>query len=439
MQKGPKKCNIRHKMRASPAVQHVYTAASAWSDPAVHLLALNVKPPPFRRHIYEICRLRMDLINSVMNLVVPPASWVMLAVAWPALTFINACEWAYNTFFPEDMEDKVVIITGAASAIGEQIAYEYAKKRTNLVLVARREHRLRGIGENARQMGAKHVMIMAADVVKEDECRRFVNETINFYGRLDHLVNTASLGHMFYFEEAPDSSVFPILMDINFWGNVYPTYVALPYLQQYHGRIVVNASVENWLPLPRMSLFSAAKAALINFYETLRFELRDDVGITVATHGWIATEINRGKFMLEEGADMQWKEERESTAWVSSRYHIPLCMLYLADMRITISPSMRVNASGGSVEKFARLIVSGACRGDAYVNFPNWYDIFLLYRVFAPNVLSWTFRLLLANHHDARRTSLIGTGRPLLEGPPPRMLLTGPFTLSQQPPSPQQQ
>ncbi|KAL7200084.1 hypothetical protein ACSBR2_022235 [Camellia fascicularis] len=261
-------------------------------------------------------------------------------------------------------------------------------RRTNLVLVARREHRLRGIGENARQMGAKHVMIMAADVVKEDECRRFVNETINFYGRLDHLVNTASLGHMFYFEEAPDSSVFPVLMaldlfyfilfskfrDINFWGNVYPTYVALPYLQQYHGRIVVNASVENWLPLPRMSLYSAAKAALIKFYETLRFELRDDV-----------------------------------------------------------------NASGGSVEKFARLIVSGACRGDAYVNFPNWYDIFLLYRVFAPNVLSWTFRLLLANHHDARGTSLIGTGRPLLEGPPPRMLLTGPFTLSQQPPSPQHQ
>ncbi|KAL7227974.1 hypothetical protein ACSBR1_022781 [Camellia fascicularis] len=315
----------------------------------------------------------MDLINSVMNLVVPPASWVMLAVAWPALTFINACEWAYNTFFPEDMEDKVVIITGASSAIGEQIAYEYAKKRSNLVLVARREHRLRGIGENARQMGAKHVMIMAADVVKE--CRRFVNETINFYGRLDHLVNTASLGHMFYFEEAPDSSVFPVLMDINFWGNVYPTYVALPYLQQYHGRIVVNASVQNWLPLPRMSLYSAAKAALINFYETLRFELRDDVGITVATHGWIATEINRGKFM--------------------------------------------VNASGGCVEKFARLIVSGACRGDAYVNFPNWYDIFLLYRVFAPNVLR--------------------TGRPLLEGPPPRMLLTGPFTLSQQPPSPQHQ
>lgn len=55
----------------------------------------------------------------------------------------------------------------------------------------------------------------------------------------------------------------------------------------------------------------AAKAALINFYETLRFELKDEVGVTIATHGWIGSEMTRGKFMLEEGAEMQWKEERE--------------------------------------------------------------------------------------------------------------------------------
>ncbi|KAL6961941.1 11beta-hydroxysteroid dehydrogenase [Sarracenia purpurea var. burkii] len=344
----------------------------------------------------------MDLINSVLNLVVPPASLVILAFAWPALTFINACEWVYSTLFYESMEDKVVIITGASSGIGEQIAYEYAKRKANLVLVARRENRLRGIGDNARQLGAKHVMIMAADVVKEDDCRRFVNETMNFYGRVDHLVNTVSLGHTFYFEEAPDTSVFPILMDINFWGNVYPTYVALPYLRQYHGRVVVNASVEEWLPLPRMSLYSAAKAALVNFYESLKFELKDDVGITLATHGWIGTEMSRGKLKVEEGADMQWKEERE------------------------------LHASGGPVEEYARLIVSGACRGVAYVKFPSWYDIFLIYRVFAPNVLNWTFRLLLANN-GSRRTSFVGTGTQLLEAPPPRKLLGSPFSFSQQP------
>uniref|UniRef100_A0A166I8F7 Uncharacterized protein n=1 Tax=Daucus carota subsp. sativus TaxID=79200 RepID=A0A166I8F7_DAUCS len=327
----------------------------------------------------------MDLFNAFLDFVVPPASLVMLAFAWPTLCFVNTCEWIYDTYFnPSDMEDKVVIITGASSGIGEQIAYEYAKRRAKLVLVARRESRLRGIGENARLLGANHVLIIAADVVKEEECRRFVNETVRIYGRVDHLVNAASLGHTFYFEEATDTSVFPILLDINFWGNVYPTYVALPHLRRSNGRIVVNASVENWLPLPRMSLYSAAKAALINFYETLRLEVKDEVDITIATHGWIGTEMTGGKFLLEEGAEMQWKEERE------------------------------VNASGGAVEEFARMIVSGACRGDSYVKYPSWYDIFLLYRVFAPNVLKWTFSFLFTTK-GVRRTSLMGTGRPLLE------------------------
>lgn len=62
----------------------------------------------------------MDLMNSVLNLFVPPASLVMLAFAWPALTFINTCEWLYNTYYnTEDMENKVVVITGASSGIGE--------------------------------------------------------------------------------------------------------------------------------------------------------------------------------------------------------------------------------------------------------------------------------------------------------------------------------
>lgn len=84
------------------------------------------------------------------------------------------------------------------------------------------------------------------------------------------------------------------------------------------------------------------------------------------------------------------------------------------------------------MEDFARLIVAGACRGDAYVKYPSWYDIFLLYRVFAPNILNWTFRLILPTQ-STRRTSLVGTGRPissegrpLLEGTSPRKLVVGP-------------
>lgn len=61
----------------------------------------------------------MEFVNSLLNWVVPPASMVMLACAWPALCFISACEWLYSSFYEENMEDKVVIITGASSGIGE--------------------------------------------------------------------------------------------------------------------------------------------------------------------------------------------------------------------------------------------------------------------------------------------------------------------------------
>lgn len=49
--------------------------------------------------------------------------------------------------------------------------------------------------------------------------------------------------------------------------------------------------------------------------------MKDAVGITVATHGWIGTEMTRGKFMLEEGTEMQWKEEREVSYFVVFYFH----------------------------------------------------------------------------------------------------------------------
>lgn len=93
---------------------------------------------------------------------------------------------------------------------------------------------------------------------------------------------------------------------------------------------------------------------------------------------------------------------------------------------------MQVPANGGALEEFAKMIVAGACRGDAYVKFPNWYDVFLLYRVFTPNVLRWTFKLLLSSE-GSRRSSLVGVGssipadetssqmKLMLEGGPPRV------------------
>uniref|UniRef100_A0ACD5WG14 Uncharacterized protein n=1 Tax=Avena sativa TaxID=4498 RepID=A0ACD5WG14_AVESA len=358
------------------------------------------------------------VLTALMDLVVPPASMVMLAFAWPTLAFLRAAEWAVKTLTKEDMRDKAVIVTGASSAIGEQVAYEYARRGANLVLVARREHRLFAVRDNARALGAGQVLVVAADVVREDDCRRLVADTISYFGQLDHLVNTVSLCHDFNFEEAGDTAAFPHLMDINFWGNVYPTYAALPHLRRSHGRIVVNASVETWLPMPRMSLYSAAKAAVIDFYETLRYEVKDDVGITVATHGWIGGEPGAGRFALDEGAGSP--DQAQPQQW---------------NKVDTAGPPLP--AGGTQVEAYARAVVDGACRGDARVRRPGWYDVFLVFRAFAPDVLAWTFRLLLSTAAPAPSTAgsghravvaPVGTPTAALPAPPVRPLIEYPAT-----------
>lgn len=66
----------------------------------------------------------MELLNRALNLVVPPASLMMMAFAWPTLYFISCCEWIYTTYFNRHtVENKVVVITGASSGIGEVDSY----------------------------------------------------------------------------------------------------------------------------------------------------------------------------------------------------------------------------------------------------------------------------------------------------------------------------
>ncbi|GJT48496.1 hypothetical protein Tco_0974653, partial [Tanacetum coccineum] len=93
-----------------------------------------------------------------------------------------------------------------------------------------------------------------------------------------------------------------------------------------------------------------------------------------------------------------------------------------------------VQAEGSPVEEFAKMIVSAAVRGDANVKYPSWYDVFLLYRVYAPNILTWTFRFLMSQQ-GMRTTSFIGTGRSRLEAPstPKRLIVRAPHTLQPSP------
>ncbi|KVH95700.1 11-beta-hydroxysteroid dehydrogenase-like 4A [Cynara cardunculus var. scolymus] len=208
----------------------------------------------------------------------------------------------------ENMSQKVVLITGASSGLGELMAYEYAKRGACLAIIATKkpESRLEEVADKARALGSPDVLVMFADVSKVDECRMFVDDTIRHFGRLDHLVANAGIAPLYSVNI--DVTKFAPVMDINFWGSIYPTHFAIPHLQKTHGKIIVNASSCGILHIPQGGFYAASKAALIGFYESLRFEVSPTVSITILTLGFIQTNLITAKYSTK-GVGVHLRED----------------------------------------------------------------------------------------------------------------------------------
>eukprot|EP00897_Mesotaenium_endlicherianum_P008383 jgi/Mesen1/7573/ME000392S06839 len=311
----------------------------------------------------------MELIHTILDLTLIPSGIISLFFITPLVFFLRQAYWALRLLFPEDVRGKVVVITGASSGIGEHMAYEYAKKGARLVLAARREEQLRKVANRASQLGSPDAFVVVADVSNEQDCKKIIDDTINRFGRLDHLVNNAGIAHSFEIEDAASQEAshdYVSVMDITFWGQVFPTYYALPHLKRARGRIVVVASIAAFIPFPRMAIYNSAKAATFNFYDTLRVEVGNQVGITIAAPGWIESEMTAGKFMDARGEMILDAEQR--------------------DKHVGPVPVESVTAC-------AKTIVNGALHDTRYVFVPFWYSVFIFWRVFAPDVLEAFFRL----------------------------------------------
>ncbi|KAH0686558.1 hypothetical protein KY290_018167 [Solanum tuberosum] len=270
-------------------------------------------------------------------------------------------------YYGEDVAGKVVVITGASSGIGEHLAYEYARRGACLTIAARREKSLREVAERALDLGAPDVLVVPADVSKVEDCRRVIDKTMSHFGRLDHLVNNAGMTSVSLFEEIEDITNMRSIMDINFWGSVYMTRFAIPYLRYSEGRIIVLSSAASWMPAPRISLYSASKAAMVLFFEALRIEFGRDIKITLVTPGFVESEMTQGKFIDKTGkVDVNPQ---------------------MRDVEVGITPVMKV-------EDCAKAIVNGACRGERYITVPSWFRVTYLWKVFCPDVVEWFLRLL---------------------------------------------
>ncbi len=209
------------------------------------------------------------------------------------------------------MKNKVVIVTGASSGIGEACAWYFVKQGSKVVLAARNSQKLEEISEKMTSKGFTSLVVQA-DVSIEGDCKRLVNETLKVFKGIDVLINNAGISMRAILEEV-DLSVIKKVMDVNFYGTVFCTKYALPFLLESKGSVVGVSSIAGYKGLPGRTAYSASKFAMQGFLESLRIEnLEKNLHVLIACPGFTASNIRNTALSKDGGVQSESPRDEKS-------------------------------------------------------------------------------------------------------------------------------
>jgi NADP-dependent 3-hydroxy acid dehydrogenase YdfG len=189
---------------------------------------------------------------------------------------------------------RTILITGASSGIGRALALEYARGGAHLALAARREAELDATAFEARRLGGSAVSYVL-DVADVDAVNDAVRRADHELAGLDMVIANAGRGDTKLSTRLTWNDVGPVL-DVNVRGALATLVAAIPVmLAQKQGHIVGVSSLAGIRGLPTSAAYSASKAAVSTFLESLRIDLAPTgVRVTDVQPGFVATPINEG-------------------------------------------------------------------------------------------------------------------------------------------------
>jgi short-subunit dehydrogenase len=255
-----------------------------------------------------------------------------------------------NSFFA----NKTVAITGGSDGIGRALVETLLNSGANVSTCGRNADKLYQL-QLANPGRSLHVIV--ADVSLPEDCRQFIQTTVQNFGSLDILINNAGTSMRALFADMnEDLAVIRKLMDTNFFGTAYCCKYALPELIKSKGIIVGVSSVAGFRGLPGRSGYSASKFAVNGFLESIRTELLDQ-GVHVM---WVSpgfTQSNIRNAALDEKGKADAKSLMEEETMMSAE----ACAQHLLK---AISSKKR------------NLILTGTGKRTNLVNkfFPGWAD-----------------------------------------------------------------
>lgn len=211
-----------------------------------------------------------------------------------------------------DLKNKVVLITGASSGIGEATAMKLAGEGASVVLCARSEDKLKKLKGKIEQAGGK-ALVVKTDVTKPEDFKNAVSKTLDAYGTVDALINNAGLMPLSYVEKLKTDE-WDKMVDVNLKGVLNGVAAVLPTMRKKKSGHIINLSssaAHNYFP--GGAVYCATKAGVKMFCEGLRKELAVLYGINVTSIEPGAVDTNLFDTITDEDVKEKMKGLQKMT------------------------------------------------------------------------------------------------------------------------------
>jgi len=193
-------------------------------------------------------------------------------------------------------KDKVVLLTGASSGIGEALALEMAKRGAILGLLARREELLRDLSAKCERLGTA-AREFACDITDEYAVKDAANSLRKEFGKIDILIANAGISGGAKHAKDLIPQDFRRVIDTNLIGAVNSVAAVLPnMLERNAGQIVAISSLAGFRGLPKSAAYCASKAGMTAYFESVRLDVQNrGVSVSIIQPGFIKTPLTSGR------------------------------------------------------------------------------------------------------------------------------------------------